>query len=333
MAGPDDTTNQEQREQQQQQGAMTSGGGNPQTVTTTVGEGPPTIAAGGTPPPHQRPPPPAGSPAAGAQLVNTAVKNAMLPMQQHMSEQTAMLTKQQEVLVSLGKVLAANPAATVLSPPQIPAASVAPTKSKKTKDKKKKRREDSSSSSSTDSDEDDSEFIDRLTRLVDKIDALQPSDPSGYRKQVFSGFEAQARLALALLAGDQPDVKGATKVLKSLVRRTEVGKACTDLLASEPRIGLSAADICFSSICNEEMYRGKTKPTKIVECEKGAAIKRASNRSGGGMGGGAAGGDGAGGFRGGAGRGGAGQHDRRREDDYGRFGRDGRDGRDNKRRG
>ncbi|GLC77583.1 hypothetical protein PLESTF_001957800 [Pleodorina starrii] len=311
MAGPDDTTNQEQREQQQQQGAMTSGGGNPQTVTTTVGEGPPTIAAGGTPPPHQRPPPPAGSPAAGAQLVNTAVKNAMLPMQQHMSEQTAMLTKQQE----------------------IPAASVAPTKSKKTKDKKKKRREDSSSSSSTDSDEDDSEFIDRLTRLVDKIDALQPSDPSGYRKQVFSGFEAQARLALALLAGDQPDVKGATKVLKSLVRRTEVGKACTDLLASEPRIGLSAADICFSSICNEEMYRGKTKPTKIVECEKGAAIKRASNRSGGGMGGGAAGGDGAGGFRDGTGRGGAGQHDRRREDDYGRFGRDGRDGRDNKRRG
>ncbi|EFJ39531.1 hypothetical protein VOLCADRAFT_100854 [Volvox carteri f. nagariensis] len=91
---------------------------------------------------------------------------------------------------------------------------------------------------------------------------------------------AKGKLALALLAEDPPNVKGATKVLKPLIRRAEVGMAVTNTLAAEPRIGLAAADICFSILCNEDKFRDKTKPRKLVDGVKDQALKRAASRSG-----------------------------------------------------
>ncbi|EFJ39619.1 hypothetical protein VOLCADRAFT_100749 [Volvox carteri f. nagariensis] len=260
---------------QQRQGTAAQDGANLVINATTGFAGPSTSEAGGItfPPLPNRTSPPAGSPATGAAVVTTAIQQNITPLQQQMAEQS-------QLLASMAKVITAgqNPAATVLSPAQAAAASVAPDKAKRSKEKRKKKEESSSSSSSSSSDD---EAPERLRRLVDRIEAQQPTDPSGFRKQIFHGFATQGKLALALLAEDPPNVKGATKVLKPLIRRAEVGMAVTNTLAAEPRIGLAAADICFSILCNEDKLRDKTKPRKLVDGVKDQALKRAASRSGG----------------------------------------------------
>ncbi|EFJ50000.1 hypothetical protein VOLCADRAFT_89367 [Volvox carteri f. nagariensis] len=259
---------------QQRQGTAAQDGANLVINATTGFAGPSTSEAGGItfPPLPNRTSPPAGSPATGAAVVTTAIQQNITPLQQQMAEQS-------QLLASMAKVITAgqNPAATVLSPAQAAAASVAPDKAKRSKEKRKKKEESSSSSSSSSSDD---EAPERLRRLVDRIEAQQPTDPSGFRKQIFHGFATQGKLALALLAEDPPNVKGATKVLKPLIRRAEVGMAVTNTLAAEPRIGLAAADICFSILCNEDKFRDKTKPRKLVDGVKDQALKRAASRSG-----------------------------------------------------
>ncbi|EFJ39214.1 hypothetical protein VOLCADRAFT_101237, partial [Volvox carteri f. nagariensis] len=258
---------------QQRQGTAAQDGANLVINATTGFAGPPTSEAGGItfPPLPNRTSPPAGSPATGAAVVTTAIQQNITPLQQQMAEQS-------QLLASMAKVITAgqNPAATVLSPAQAAAASVAPDKAKRSKEKRKKKEESSSSSSSSSSDD---EAPERLRRLVDRIEAQQPTDPSGFRKQIFHGFATQGKLALALLAEDPPNVKGATKVLKPLIRRAEVGMAVTNTLAAEPRIGLAAADICFSILCNEDKFRDKTKPRKLVDGVEDQALKRAASRS------------------------------------------------------
>ncbi|EFJ52959.1 hypothetical protein VOLCADRAFT_86483 [Volvox carteri f. nagariensis] len=121
-------------------------------------------------------------------------------------------------------------------------------------------------------------------KLVDGVNeqALKrAASCSGFRKQVFHGFATQGKLALVLLDDAPQDVKGAIKVLRRMVHRTEVGMAVTNALAAEPCFGLSAADICFSILCNEDKFRDKKKPRKLVEGVKEQALMRAASRSGG----------------------------------------------------
>ncbi|EFJ41071.1 hypothetical protein VOLCADRAFT_98960 [Volvox carteri f. nagariensis] len=130
------------------------------------------------------------------------------------------MVEQSQLLASMAKVMTAsysqNPAATILSPAQAGAASVAPDKAKRSKDKKKRKDDSSSSSSSSSSDDKAPKW---LWCLVDCIEAQQPTDPSGFLKQVFHGFDTQGKLALALLVEVPPNVKGAMKVLKPMVHR------------------------------------------------------------------------------------------------------------------
>ncbi|EFJ45125.1 hypothetical protein VOLCADRAFT_94643 [Volvox carteri f. nagariensis] len=100
---------------------------------------------------------------------------------------------------------------------------------------------------------------------MNRLKALQqPKDLAGFCKQVFHGFATQGKLALALLAEDPPNVKGAITVLEPMLHRVEAGMAVTNALAAELHNGLAAADIRFSILCNEDKVRDKTKPRKLV---------------------------------------------------------------------
>ncbi|EFJ39618.1 hypothetical protein VOLCADRAFT_100748 [Volvox carteri f. nagariensis] len=145
---------------QQRQGTAAQDGANLVINATTGFAGPSTSEAGGItfPPLPNRTSPPAGSPATGAAVVTTAIQQNITPLQQQMAEQS-------QLLASMAKVITAgqNPAATVLSPAQAAAASVAPDKAKRSKEKRKKKEESSSSSSSSSSDD---EAPERLRRLL-----------------------------------------------------------------------------------------------------------------------------------------------------------------------
>ncbi|EFJ48018.1 hypothetical protein VOLCADRAFT_91161 [Volvox carteri f. nagariensis] len=250
------------------------------------------------------------TPAAGAVLVNTAIQQNITPLQQQMAEQS-------QLLASMAKVMTAgqNPAATILSPAEAGAASVAPDKAKRSKEKRKKKDDSSSSSSSSSSDNEAPEWL-RCTVVTGNGRDFIVRDTLKITPEIICETFEFGKLALALLVEVPPKVKGAMKVLKPMIHRAgrhgshqhPFGMAVTNTLAAEPRIGLAAADICFSNLCNEDKFRDKTKPGKLVDGVKEQVLKRAASRTGG---------DGAGGSRGGRVCGSSGHDYKRRDDDAG----------------
>ncbi|EFJ48373.1 hypothetical protein VOLCADRAFT_104764 [Volvox carteri f. nagariensis] len=159
-----------------------------------------------------------------------------------------------------------------------------------------------------------------------------PRDVIGHRLQAFAGFHLGLQLIRSYL--DAGCYEKAAEWTDRLQLRAEIGMEVTHQLASEPRIGLTAADHCFNNIIGTRIPKGE-KAEALVRKQKDWALRTASTSTPGSHGGshsrgagGSGGGGSGGGSRGSNQRGGGqrGGHEYGRGRDAERFDRSDRNG-------
>jgi hypothetical protein len=128
-----------------------------------------------------------------------------------------------------------------------------------------------------------------------------PRDPIGHRVQNFTGFQLGCQVVSLYIKAGRPDK--ALEWLNKLQFRAEIGIEATHLLAAEARIGLTAADHCFSNLIGSRIPKGE-KAEALVRKHKDWALKTASAAVPNSNGGGSSRGGGGSGNWGGSSRGG-----------------------------